>query len=524
MKLEVTHNGKALTLRDATKDDVFFLRTILTKETPNARWDPRVKNGYWDGKVSYFKNDMYAPAGLWRYIQEQSEVFNLECNIVGINTLRTEYNDADRKKFQKFVKKILAVRLKEGSLELRDYQVEAAYRMTCNTGSLSLMVTSAGKTLVCYLALRWMILRFEESQKRRPKILMIVPRIGLVTQGRDDFGMYTSDGTQFDVGIKYSGFKEKLEDDIVISTYQSLIRTKKAYFDKFDIVLVDEVHTAKSTSIKTIMEKCTNAVIKFGVTGTLPPEEGLDHLTLQAYMGPCITKIGFKKLSDEGYIAKCKVKVIEMQYATDQERHAFHSLWKTAGTDRKNIIHHEKRFARESIAKLNFISSVVTQSDKNSLVLFHRPIYGKELLSKLREIGGTEFEVYYIDGGTDNDTREMLKARMEKGTKKILVASFGTFSTGINIKNLHAVHLTESFKSDIVIRQSIGRGLRQHFLKTGLDVIDYVDDYRHGKWHNYLYKHSVERRIIYEKEEFEFRIHKIDIRKFGNAKSDGGLF
>ena len=121
--------------------------------------------------------------------------------------------------------------------------------------------------------------------------------------------------------------------------------------------------------------------------------------------------------------------------------------------------------------------------------------------------------VYYVDGSVDSSLREEFKSRMEKGDDVIIVASYGTFSTGISIKNIHNVHFTESFKSEVIIRQSIGRGLRQHHNKDIVKIYDYIDDFRWGsgsdEWLNYVYRHGMARRKIYKEENFPFEVQSI---------------
>ena len=119
----------------------------------------------------------------------------------------------------------------------------------------------------------------------------------------------------------------------------------------------------------------------------------------------------------------------------------------------------------------------------------------------------------YIDGSTDKDLREKHKENLEDGEQKIMIASYGTFSTGINVTNIHTIYLTESFKSEVIIRQSIGRGLRKHADKKKLLIIDFIDDYRSGRFTNYLYKHSLARQEIYAEQNFPYIVKTIDLKK-----------
>ena len=171
----------------------------------------------------------------------------------------------------------------------------------------------------------------------------------------------------------------------------------------------------------------------------------------------------------------------------------------------------EQNFINENEKRLDFICNVVKKSTSNSLVLFHKIAYGEKIYQKLREI--TDKKIYYVDGSVNVDIREEFKSRMEKNDDVIIVASYGTFSTGISIKNIHNIFFTESFKSEVIIRQSIGRGLRKHILKNVVKIYDFIDDIRYKiedhDWMNYTYRHGMERRKIYKEEKFPYEIQSI---------------
>ena len=344
---------------------------------------------------------------------------------------------------------------------------------------------------------------------------MIVPNVSLVVQATEDFYEYNRGSLDLDIEIQqiFAGSKVRKGANIVIGTYQSLVKKKKEYFDEYTTVMVDETHKAKAVSIKTILEKCQNADRVFGVSGTIPKPDSLDRLTLMAYTGPVIQKVGAAQLIDEGYISPVEVKIIEMCYAPDSVRESFKFLTKTE-EDRKRLLRLEQNFAMQDSMRLDFITDTLLKVKKNQLILFYRTEYGNKLYDTLRN--KCTRRTFYIDGGTDKNLREEYKKEMEDGEGKILVASFGTFSTGINIKNLHTVSLTESFKSDVIIRQSIGRGLRLHEDKDKLIIVDFVDDFRFENFTNYLYRHSKKRREIYSEQKFPFEIKTIDLSKIYN--------
>jgi len=339
---------------------------------------------------------------------------------------------------------------------------------------------------------------------------MIVPNVSLVVQASGDFEQYNKSRVPIRIQQIYAGVKLRPSSNIVIGTYQSLVKYDEEYFSQFDAVFVDETHKAKATSIQTIMDKCWHCDYRFGLSGTIPKRGTVSRLSLMSAMGPLVTQVKANYLQDEGHIAKCKVLQIHKDYATDAQKEAFSHLSKNP-YDRQKLFSLEQNFINENERRLDFVCNVVKKSTSNSLVLFHKIAYGEKLYNKLREI--TDKKVYYVDGSVNADIREEFKARMEKNDDVIIVASYGTFSTGISIKNIHNVFFTESFKSEVIIRQSIGRGLRLHAAKDVVKIYDFIDDFRYKvddhDWLNYIYRHGMERRKIYKEEKFPFEVQNI---------------
>jgi superfamily II DNA or RNA helicase len=384
----------------------------------------------------------------------------------------------------------------------RDYQIETAYNILKFRKCLAELATSAGKTLISFMTVAYML-----EKKKAQKILFIVPNVSLVVQAHEDFHEYNyMNKVNLKIQQIYSGKKIKSNKNIIIGTYQSLVKKDKEYFSQFDAVLVDETHKAKSASIKTILQKCTNAKYKFGLSGTIPKDGSLDKLTLMSQTGPVISEVKAAFLQKQGHIAKCAVKIIQMNYATENQRQAFQELAQNK-YDRKDVFQLEQNFIINSEQRLNFISNVISRVPRNSLVLFHRIEHGKKLYEKLRQ--ESDKRVFYVDGGTNTDIREEYKKKMESNEEVVIVASYGTFSTGISIKKIHNIFFTESFKSEVIIRQSIGRGLRQHKSKDSVNIIDFVDDLSSPDWDNYLIRHAKARQKIYKEQKFKYDIKNV---------------
>jgi len=497
MILTLTDDNQFLRIDDATEIELDQIRISLTKRIDSWRFHPLVKRKIWDGYISYIKDDKWIPAGLWQYVMTVCKEYNFELKIEGIKRLIDV--DINEDQFNEW-----AVDLFKGSkFTPYDYQLEASYNILKFRRCLAELATAAGKTLISFLTVAYML----EKQKAT-KILFIVPNVSLVVQAHEDFHDYNHKN-RIDLRIQqiFAGQTVKNNKNIIIGTYQSLVKKDKTYFTEFDAVIVDEAHGANSISTKDILAKCVNAKYKFGLSGTIPKEGTLDKLTLMSQTGPLITEVKASFLQEQGFIAKCVVKVIEMNYATPKQRTAFMELAQNR-YENKDVFTLEQNFVITSKARLDFVSSVISRIPRNSLVLFHRIEHGQKLYEKLRQ--ETNKRVYYIDGGTATDIREDYKKKMEEFDDVIIVASFKTFGVGISIKRIHNIFFTESFKSEIIIRQSIGRGLRLHESKDKVLIVDFVDDIRTLEWNNYIWKHGKVRQDIYKQEKFEYSIKSVN--------------
>jgi len=495
--LTLTEDNQYLRIDEATEIELEQIRISLTKRIESWRFHPLVKRGVWDGYVSYIKDDKWIPAGLWRHIMSICKEYRFELKIEGIKRLIDSNINAEQ--FEEW-----ALDFFNGSqITPRDYQIETAYNILKFRKCLAELATSAGKTLISFLTVAYML-----EKGHAQKILFIVPNVSLVVQAHEDFHEYNY-RNRVDLRIQqiFAGQEVKKNKNIIIGTYQSLIKKDAAYFAEFDAVIVDETHKAKGASIKEILSKCVNAKYRFGLSGTIPKDGTLDKLTLMSQTGPVISEVKASFLQEQGHIAQCVVKVIEMNYATPKQRTAFMELAQNK-YDSKDVFSLEQNFVITNDARLNFISNVISRVPRNSLVLFHRIEHGQRLYEKLRQESNKR--VFYVDGGTASDIREEYKKKMEAGEEIVIVASFGTFSTGISIKKIHNIFFTESFKSEVIIRQSIGRGLRQHHSKDKVLIVDFVDDIRTIEWDNYLYKHGKVRQSIYKQEKFEYTVKKVD--------------
>lgn len=497
MELSLTENKQLLRIDKATELELEQLNISLNKRIESWRFNPLVKKGLWDGYVSYIKDDKWIPSGLWREVMGICKDYKFDFKLDGIAEMFD--TNISQEKFTEW-----AINFFEKSdITPRDYQIEAAFNILKFKRCLSELATSAGKTLISFLTVAYLL----EKQKAQ-RILFIVPNVSLVVQASEDFLDYNYRNA-IDIKVQqiYSGQKIRPGRNVIIGTYQSLVKKDKEYFSQFDAVIVDETHKAKSASIKTILQKCVNAEYKYGLSGTIPKPGTLDRLTLMAYTGPLITEISANYLQNEGHIAGCKVKIIQMDYAPQSTKDAFREMSQNR-YESKDVFKFEQNYIINSPGRLNFITNIISRVRGNSLVLFHRIEHGRKIYEKLRR--ESDKSVYYVDGGIDQDIREEHKKKMEAGEDVVIVASYGTFSTGISIKKIHNIFFTESFKSEVIIRQSIGRGLRQHSSKDSVNIIDFVDDLSSPDWDNYLIRHAKERQRIYREQKFKYDIKNVN--------------
>ena len=498
MNLTLSNDKMFLVIDSCTELEYEQLKTSLTKKIEGWRFHPLVKKKLWSGDISFIKRNKI-PSGLWKEVIDICKEYDLEFSLNGItNVFDTQIT---QESFNDWVNDFF----KNSEIKPRDYQVDAAFKILKYRRCLAELATSAGKTLISFMVIAYLM---EVLDKK--KVLMIVPNVSLVVQASGDFEEYNKQRVSLKIQQIYAGVKLRSSSNIVIGTYQSLSKNDEEYFKQFDVVLVDECHKAKANSIQSIMDKCWHCDYRFGLSGTIPKRGTVDRLSLMSAMGPLVTQIKANHLQEEGHIAQCKVIQFHMDYATFEQKSAFAELSKNS-YDRQRLFGLEQNFINHDEKRLNFISQIIKKSTSNSLVLFHKIEYGEKLYKKLKEV--TDKKIYYVDGGVNADLREEFKARMEKNDDVIIVASYGTFSTGISIKNIHNIFFTESFKSEVIIRQSIGRGLRKHHAKETVKIYDFIDDLRFKDesidWTNYTFRHGIERRKIYKEEKFPFEVHDI---------------
>jgi superfamily II DNA or RNA helicase len=314
-----------------------------------------------------------------------------------------------------------------------------------------------------------------------------------------DFESYGYDSDEY-CHRQYSGKEKHTRKFLTITTWQSIYKNEKEWFEQFDFVLGDEAHQFKAKSLTTILSGCTNARYRIGTTGTLDGTQ-THRLVLEGLFGPVYKATSTAELIDKGQLASFKIKCLILKYPDLICKGA--RLW-----DYNN----EMDYIVGNKARNEFIRNLTLSLTGNSLVLFQFvEKHGKQLHEIIKDSAGKR-KVFFVFGGTDVEVRESVRAITERENDAIIVASYGTFSTGVNIRNLHNIIFASPSKSRVRNLQSIGRGLRLGENKEEATLFDIADDFRIGKFANYTLKHFVERVKIYDEEKFNYKFYNIELK------------
>ncbi len=442
----------------------FFSFTV-----PNAKFMPSFKNRFWDGKVRLFSiktNKIYI--GLLPYVDEFCKERGYEFE--GVEDVIGKKTRLDDDSIERFVKTL------DTTFTPRDYQI-SAFRSVVEYGrQLLLSPTASGKSFIIYLLARYY----------NKKTLILVPTTSLVEQMTKDFEDY---GYKDRVCKIYSK-QEVFDADITVSTWQSFSKAPKETMQSFEMVVGDEAHLFKANVLKGILEKMNKTAIRIGTTGTLDGTE-VHRLQLEGLFGPVKKVIRTSELIEEGTIAEIQIDCIILRH-TKQKKMSYQE-------EMDYLVSNEKRN--------QFITNLVSSLKGNTLVLFQYVEKHGEVLYKF--LDGRVDDLHYVFGGTDTVDREAVRSIVEKSDGSVILASYGTFSTGVNIKKIDNIVFASPSKSRIRNLQSIGRGLRKTEGKDKMRLFDIADDLQ---YENFTLSHLKERINIYNEESFPYEIQQFDLK------------
>ena len=455
-------------------------------EVPGAKFMPAVKRRYWDGKIRLYSpgtGEIYC--GLYDYLTDYLEQKGYQYDV-----LEDKYYGRPNEVEEYVTPEGTAafVRALRLPFKARDYQLKGIYSAIKFRRKLLLSPTGSGKSLIIYALVRWHLLNKRE-------ILIIVPTVSLVEQLYKDFIEY---GWNVREVHRISAGEEKYVDNrVVISTWQSIYKEPRQFFERFNVVIGDEAHLYKAKSLTGILTKCYDAKYKIGLTGTL---DGLEshQLVLEGLFGKCDRVTNTADLMKKGHLTPLKVRILLLQH----------------GWVPFDYYQQEMEYLCIHTKRSNFICNLALDLEGNTLILYNYiEKHGEPLWELLNSKVNKDRKVFFIHGGVDAVEREEARKICETQKDAIILASYGTFSTGINIRNLHNVIFASPSKSRVRNLQSIGRVLRKGENKAQAVLYDIADDCSKNSQYNYTLRHLAERMKIYDEESFDYDITKVNFKK-----------
>ena len=463
---------------------VEYRRKIANKlkfAVPYARYLPKYKLGRWDGKINFFG------IGGTGYVNHLDIIVN---TLVDAGVEIAEIKDHRVKHdltFKQITKNYWSHKtwpkghIAEGEkIVLRDYQVEVVNNFLKNPQALQEVATGAGKTIITAT--------LSHLCEKYGRTLVIVPNKNLVTQTEED---YINCG--LDVGV-YFGDRKELGKTHTICTWQSLnildkkskdyddVLTLAEFLDGVETLIVDEVHQAKAEVLKKLLtQNLKHAPIRWGLTGTIPKED-FEFQAILASLGQVIGKISAKELQDQGVLSNCHVNVVQLVDTPVHKNYQEELKYLVTNKDRVKYIGKMIKSIKES---------------GNTLVLIDRIASGEKLQEEISDS-------VFIKGDVKLTDRKEQYDEIKEATNKVLIATYGVASVGINIPRIFNLILIEPGKSFVRVIQSIGRGVRKADDKDFVQIWDITSTCKFAK------RHLTQRKKFYKEAQYPFSIEKID--------------
>ena len=482
-------NEVYLRLTDVEPSIAAELNDFFTFEVPGFKYMPAYRNKTWDGKIRLYNivtGEIYV--GLLPYIEEylnnNGEGYEFADGI-------TSKRDVARSVVQGFVRGLRPT-LNGKRIKIRDYQLDAITHAIATNRSLLISPTASGKSLIIYCLIRY-------YHMMELKTLILVPTTSLVEQMYKDFEDYGWSSETYCQRI-YQGHNRKVEKDVVISTWQSIHRMPRAYFRQFGAVFGDEAHLFKAKSLTGIMTKLDTCKYRFGLTGTLDGTQ-THRLVLEGLFGKAKYVVTTKELIDNKTLSALDIKCIVLKYP-DEDIQIVKEL----------DYHGELEYIVTKTERNTFLCNLVGHCSGNTLCLFQFVEKHGEPLYNLIKDKYKDRKVFFVYGGVDTDTREQIREIVENEHGAIIVASYGTFSTGINIRNISNIVFASPSKSKIRVLQSLGRGLRLGDKSQSLKLFDISDDFTNDSRINFTLRHFHQRLNIYKEQSFNYEIDKVNLK------------
>mgnify|MGYP003138700241 FL=1 len=467
----------------------YELRDHFKFEVEGAKFMPQYRNKYWNGEIHLYdirSKQIYV--GLLDKIVQFCKNYGYSYKFEDNKYYGTPYEENEHISYEGVKDYMQSI----CSHQPRKYQVEGVYGALKHNRKLLISPTASGKSLMIYSLVRYYV---DKGQK----ILLIVPTTSLVEQMYKDFLDYGWDADSYCHRI-YSGREKSNDAPVTITTWQSVYKLDRSFFEDYNVVIGDEAHLFKSKSLISIMTKLHHAKYRFGFTGTLDGTQ-THKWVLEGLFGPSYKVTRTDELMRQGHLSQLDIQCLVLKHKPQ--------TFEAYNDEIEYLISHEQRN--------KFITNLALDLKGNSLVLYSRvEAHGAVLYDKINKNKRDDRKVFFIHGGVDAEERELVREITEKEKNAIIVASYGTFSTGINIKNLHNVIFASPSKSRVRNLQSIGRVLRKGKDKVKAILYDIADDCSTKNRRNYTLNHLIERIKIYNEENFNYEIITIQLGKHGN--------
>jgi superfamily II DNA or RNA helicase len=464
----------------------YELKDHFKFDVPNAKFMPQYRGRNWNGEIHlYDMRSKQIYVGLLDKIVSFCKQYNY--------TYEFEENKFYGQPFE--INEEISLEGVKGYMQSicvhtpRSYQVEGVYDALRHNRKLLISPTASGKSLMIYSLVRYYV-------DRNEKILLVVPTTSLVEQMYKDFQDYGWDAETYCHRI-YSGRERTNEYPVTITTWQSIYKLERSFFEEYGVIIGDEAHLFKSKSLIQIMTKLHHAKYRFGFTGTLDGTQ-THKWVLEGLFGPSYKVTKTDELMRQGHLSQLDIRCLVLKHSPQR--------FETYEDEIQYLISHEKRN--------KFIQNLALDLKGNTLILFSRvEAHGAILYENINKNKRDDRKVFFVHGGVDAEERELVREITERENNAIIVASYGTFSTGINIKNLHNVIFASPSKSRVRNLQSIGRVLRKGKDKVKATLYDIADDCSYKSRKNYTLNHLIERIKIYNEENFNYEIITIQLKQ-----------
>jgi superfamily II DNA or RNA helicase len=457
----------------------FELRDYFTFKVANHWHMPKFRNKKWDGKIKLFNSLTGAIySGLLPRIEEFCRERKYDIEYV--------HDFADEEFSTKEALDFIA------TLNLphvpHEHQVNAFVHCVRKRRALMLSPTGSGKSLIAYILTRYY----------KKKTLIVVPTTGLVSQMQNDFIEYGLD--ESNIHVVFSGKEKNTELPITITTWQSIFKLPKEWFDQYNLIIGDEADGFDAKSLITIMTNLQNCKYRFGLTGTLSGT-ALNKTTLEGLFGIFHRVATTKELIEKEILSNFTVKCVVLNHPEEF-------------CETRPYIE-ELKFIFASQSRNRFVKNLALSMKGNTLVLFdYVKRHGKPLYEMIKAEAGDR-PVYFVYGGVKGEERNEIRKIIETEENAIVIASV-VFVRGINIQSLQNLIFTSPTKAQRKVLQSIGRILRKSKRKDMATLVDIADNLtpanrKRGK-KNFAMRHFDERLKMYDAEGFNHKIYSVALR------------